>query len=156
MERTLTILKPDSVSAGKAGAILAHLEKEGFRILGMRKTRLATEQARAFYAVHKERPFYDALVKFMTEGPVVVAALEREDAVPHLRRTMGATDSRKAEPGTIRGDYGVSNSFNLIHGSDSPESAARELGLFFKADELLDWTPAGQVWVYDMSKGQPE
>ena len=131
MERTLTILKPDSVSAGKAGAILAHLEKEGFRILGMRKTRLATEQARAFYAVHKERPFYDALVKFMTEGPVVVAALEREDAVPHLRRTMGATDSRKAEPGTIRQLFGTDIERNAVHGSDGPDTARAELAFFF-------------------------
>ena len=131
MERTLTILKPDSVSAGKAGAILAHLEKEGFRILGMRKTRLSTEQARAFYAVHKERPFYDALVKFMTEGPVVVAALEREDAVPHLRRTMGATDSRKAEPGTIRQLFGTDIERNAVHGSDGPDTARAELAFFF-------------------------
>ena len=136
MERTLTILKPDSVSAGKAGAILAHLEKEGFRILGMRKTRLATEQARAFYAVHKERPFYDALVKFMTEGPVVVAALEREDAVPHLRRTMGATDSRKAEPGTIRQLFGTDIERNAVHGSDAPETAKYEIGFFFSGAEL--------------------
>ena len=137
MERTLTILKPDSVSAGKAGAILAHLEKEGFRILGMRKTRLAPELARAFYAVHRERPFYEALVKFMTEGPVVVAALEREDAVPHLRRTMGATDSRKAEPGTIRQLFGTDIERNAVHGSDSKENAAKEIAFFFRESELI-------------------
>ena len=137
MERTLTILKPDSVSAGKAGAILAHLEKEGFRILGMRKTRLAPEQARAFYAVHKQRPFYDALVKFMTEGPVVVAALEREDAVAHLRRTMGATDSRKADPGTVRQLFGTDIERNAIHGSDSKENAANEVAFFFREGELI-------------------
>jgi nucleoside-diphosphate kinase len=137
LERTLTILKPDSVSAGKAGAILAHLEKEGFRILGMRKTRLAPEQARAFYAVHRERPFYDALVKFMTEGPVVVAALEREDAVAHLRRTMGATDSRKADPGTVRQLFGTDIERNAIHGSDSKENAAKEVAFFFRESELI-------------------
>ena len=137
MERTLTILKPDSVSAGKAGAILAHLEKEGFRILGMRKTRLAPEQARAFYAVHRERPFYEALVKFMTEGPVVVAALEREDAVAHLRRTMGATDSRKADPGTVRQLFGTDIERNAIHGSDSKENAATEVAFFFRESELI-------------------
>ena len=137
MERTLTILKPDSVSAGKAGAILAHLEKQGFRILGMRKTRLAPEQARAFYAVHRERPFYDALVKFMTEGPVVVAALEREDAVAHLRRTMGATDSRKADPGTVRQLFGTDIERNAIHGSDSKENAAKEVAFFFRESELI-------------------
>jgi nucleoside-diphosphate kinase len=137
LERTLTILKPDSVAAGKGGAILAHLEKEGFRILGMRKTRLAAEEARAFYAVHKERPFYDALVKFMTEGPVIVAALERQDAVAHLRRTMGATDSRKAEPGTVRQLFGTDIERNAIHGSDSKENAAKEIAFFFSDAELV-------------------
>jgi nucleoside-diphosphate kinase len=137
LERTLTILKPDSVAAGKSGAILAHLEKEGFRIVGMRKTRLAPEQARAFYAVHRERPFYDALVKFMTEGPVVVAALGRQDAVAHLRRTMGATDSRKAEPGTVRQLYGTDIERNAIHGSDSAENAAKEVAFFFSEAELI-------------------
>lgn len=137
MERTLTILKPDSVAAGKSGAILAHLEKEGFRILGMRRTRLSQEQARAFYAVHEARPFFDALVRFMTEGPVVVAALERQDAVPHLRRTMGATDSRKADPGTVRQLYGTDIERNAIHGSDSAENAAKEIAFFFRGSELI-------------------
>ena len=137
MERTLTIFKPDSVSAGKAGAILAHLEKEGFRVLGLRKTRLSQDQARAFYAVHRERPFYGALVTFMTEGPVMVAALERENAVAHLRKTMGATDSRKAEPGTVRNLYGTDIERNAIHGSDSPENAAKEIAFFFGEGELI-------------------
>jgi nucleoside-diphosphate kinase len=137
LERTLTIFKPDSVSAGKAGAILAHLEKEGFRILALRKTRLSQDQARAFYAVHKERPFYGALVTFMTEGPVVVAALERENAVAHLRKTMGATDSRKAEPGTVRNLYGTDIERNAIHGSDSPENATKEIAFFFGEGELI-------------------
>ncbi len=137
MERTLTIFKPDSVSAGKSGAILAHLEKEGFRVLGLRKTRLSQDQARAFYAVHKERPFYGALVTFMTEGPVVVAALERENAVAHLRKTMGATDSRKAEPFTVRNLYGTDIERNAIHGSDSPENAAKEIAFFFGEGELI-------------------
>ena len=137
MERTLTILKPDSIASGKAGAVLAHLEKEGFRFLGLRKVRLSAEQARAFYAVHRERPFYDALVRFMTEGPVVVAALERAEAVAHLRKTMGATDSRKAEPGTVRQLFGTDIERNAIHGSDSRENAAREIAFFFSEAELL-------------------
>lgn len=137
MERTLTIVKPDAVAASKAGAILAHLEKEGFRFIGLRRTRLGTEQARAFYAVHRERPFYDALVRFMTEGPVVVAALERADAVAHLRKTMGATDSRKADPGTIRNLYGTDIERNAIHGSDSAENAAKEIAFFFGEAELI-------------------
>ena len=137
MERTLTIVKPDAVAAGKAGAILAHLEKEGFRFLGLRRLRLGSEQARAFYAVHRERPFYDALVRFMTEGPVVVAALARADAVAHLRKTMGATDSRKADAGTVRNLYGTDIERNAIHGSDSAENAAKEIAFFFSEAELL-------------------
>jgi nucleoside-diphosphate kinase len=133
----LTILKPDSVAKGKIGAILAHLETEGFRLVGLRKTRLSPEQARAFYAVHRERPFYGALVAFMTEGPVVVAALERADAVAHLRRAMGATDSRKAEPGTVRNLFGTDIERNAIHGSDSAENAAREIGFFFAEADLI-------------------
>jgi len=137
IERTLTILKPDSVAAGRVGAILAHLEKEGFRFLGLKRLRLSPEQARAFYAVHRDRPFYDALVRFMTEGPVVVAALAREDAVAHLRKTMGATDSRKAEPGTVRDLHGTDIERNAIHGSDSPENAAKEVAFFFSEAELI-------------------
>jgi nucleoside-diphosphate kinase len=137
LERTLTILKPDSVAAARAGAILAHLEKEGFRLAALRKTRLSPEQARAFYAVHRERPFYGALVTFMTEGPVVVAALERADAVAHLRKTMGATDSRKADPGTVRQLFGTDIERNAIHGSDSAENAAKEIAFFFAESELI-------------------
>jgi nucleoside-diphosphate kinase len=136
-ERTLTILKPDSVSNGRIGAILAHLEKEGFRVAGLKKVRLSPDQARVFYAVHRERPFYEGLVRFMTEGPVVVAALERNDAVSHLRRTMGATDSKKAEPGTIRHLHGTDVERNAIHGSDSPENAAKEIAFFFSEAELI-------------------
>jgi len=137
MERTLTILKPDAVSAGRAGAILSNLEKEGFRLAGLKKLRLSTDQAKAFYAVHKERPFYEGLVAFMTEGPVVVAALERADAVAHLRRVMGATDSKKAESGTIRKLYGTDIERNAIHGSDSPENSAKEIAFFFGEGELI-------------------
>ena len=136
-ERTLTILKPDAVAAGRVGAILEQLESEGFRFLGMKRMRLSAEQARAFYAVHRDRPFYDALVRFMTEGPVVVVALSRADAVGHLRRTMGATDSRKAEPGTVRQRHGTDIERNAIHGSDSPENAAKEVAFFFSEAELI-------------------
>jgi nucleoside-diphosphate kinase len=134
---TLAILKPDSVAAGNAGKILAHLEGEGFAIRGLKVLRLGEAQARAFYEVHKERPFYGSLVAFMTSGPVIPAALERDDAVAHLRRVMGATDSTKAEPGTIRNLYGTSIERNAIHGSDSPENAAQELAFFFSREELL-------------------
>ena len=137
MERTLTIIKPDAVSQGKSGAILGHLEKEGFLFAGLKKLRLSADQAKAFYAVHRERPFYQGLVAFMTEGPVVVAALERADAVAHLRQVMGATDSKKAEAGTIRKLYGTDIERNAIHGSDSPENAAKEIAFFFGESELI-------------------
>jgi nucleoside-diphosphate kinase len=137
MERTLAIIKPDAVGAGRAGAILAHLEKEGFRLVAVKNLRLSTAQAEAFYAVHRERPFYKALVRFMTEGPVVIATLEREGAILHLRKTMGATDSRRAESGTLRNLHGTDIERNAIHGSDSPETAAREVAFFFSDAELI-------------------
>ncbi len=136
-QRTLTIVKPDAVAAGNAGRILAHLEGEGFRILGLKRLALSEAQARAFYEVHKERPFYGSLVEFMTSGPVVVAALERDDAVAGLRRVMGATNPAEADEGTIRALYASSIERNAIHGSDSPENAALELAFFFARAELI-------------------
>jgi len=137
MQMTLAICKPDSVEAGSAGKILAHLEAEGFKIRGIKMLRLTETQAQAFYEVHKERPFYGSLVEFMTSGPVIPVVLEREDAVSHLRKTMGATDVAKAEEGTVRKLYGTSIERNAIHGSDSPENAAIELSFFFSRAELL-------------------
>ncbi len=137
METTLAILKPDSVRAGNAGKMLARLEEEGFTIRGLKKLRLSAEQAKAFYEVHKERPFYNSLVEFMTSGPVVPVALERDNAVVHLRQVMGATDVAKAEPGTLRNLFGTSIEANAIHGSDSPENAAIELSFFFSRAELI-------------------
>lgn len=136
MEMTLAILKPDSVAAGNAGKILAHLQQEGFTIRGLKMLRLTDAQAKAFYEVHKERPFYGSLVEFMTGGPVIPVALERDNAVAHLRKVMGATDVAKAEPGTIRNLFGTSIEANAIHGSDSPENAAIELSFFFSRAEL--------------------
>ena len=137
MDMTLAILKPDSVEAGNAGKILAHLQGEGFIIRGIKLMRLSEAQAKAFYEVHKERPFYGSLVEFMTSGPVMPVALERADAVPHLRKVMGATDVAKAEDGTVRKLFGTSIERNAIHGSDSPENAAIELSFFFSRTELL-------------------
>ena len=156
MEKTLIILKPDSLQRGLAGRIVTRFEEKGFQIAAMKMMRVSRELAEKHYAVHKGKPFYDGLVKFMTSSPVIVLALEGKDSIAIARKLMGATFGSKAEPGTIRGDFGVSNSFNLIHGSDSPESAQRELGLFFKADELIDWKPAIQTWVYDFAKGVAE
>ncbi len=137
MQRTLAILKPDTVAAGNSGKILAHLEAEGFRIVAIQRRRLTEPQARAFYEVHRERPFYASLVAFMTSGPVVPVALEREDAVAHLRGVMGATDPTEAAEGTLRRLYASSIEANAIHGSDSPENAARELAFFFSSAELI-------------------
>lgn len=137
MARTLTIIKPDSVAKGNFGKIISRLEEEGFRILGIKKLRLTPTLAGAFYAVHRERPFYNDLVKYMTSGPVYVAALEGDDAVPKLRGVMGATDPSKADEGTIRKLFGESIERNAIHGSDSPENAAIEISFFFAESELI-------------------
>ena len=137
MSHTLGILKPDAIETGKAGLIIAHLQREGFVLRAARLVRLTSAQAGAFYEVHRERPFYGSLVEFMTSGPVVPVALEREDAVARLRETMGATDVAKAAPGTIRNLYGSSIEKNAIHGSDSAENAAIELAFFFSRAELL-------------------
>lgn len=138
MASTFTIVKPDAVAAGNTGNVLAHLEKEGFKILGTKMLRLTEAQAHGFYEVHAARPFFPDLVRFMTSGPVVVAALEREgDAVSHLRAVMGATDSKKADAGTVRNLFGTDIERNAIHGSDSEENAAREIAFFFSAAELL-------------------
>jgi nucleoside-diphosphate kinase len=137
METTLAIIKPDSVAAGNAGNILAHLEGEGFKVLMVKKLSLSEAQARAFYEVHRERPFYDSLVEFMTSGPVMPLALERENAVKYLREVMGATNPEEAAAGTIRSLYATSIEKNAIHGSDSPENAAIESAFFFSRAELL-------------------
>ena len=136
-EKTLTIIKPDAVGAGNASKILAHLEAEGFRILGVKLLHLSRGQARAFYEVHRERPFYDSLVEFMTSGPVVVAALDRTDAVAGLRRVMGATNPEEADEGTVRKLYATNIERNAIHGSDSSENAALEVAFFFSRAELI-------------------
>jgi len=136
-QRTLTILKPDTVAKRNCGAIIARLEQEGFEILGARKVRLSEEQAKAFYAVHEGKPFYRPLVEFMTSGPVWVMALERDNAIDYLRKIMGATDPAKAERGTIRAQFATNIERNAIHGSDSPENARVEVAFFFSTSELL-------------------
>jgi nucleoside-diphosphate kinase len=137
IERTFSIIKPDAVAAGHAGEILAAIEQAGFKILALRMTRLTEAQAQGFYAVHRERPFFSGLVKFMTEGPIVVMALEREDAIKKLREVMGATNPANAAEGTIRKRFATNIERNCIHGSDAPETAATELGYFFNSIDLL-------------------
>jgi nucleoside-diphosphate kinase len=135
-ERTFSIIKPDAVANRHIGDILAMLEKEGFRILGLRRTRLTAPEAEGFYAVHRGKPFFTSLVKFMTSGPIVVMALERDDAVRKLREVMGATDPAKANDGTIRKLFAENIERNCIHGSDAQDTAATELNYFFRAVEL--------------------
>ncbi|HEU5161874.1 MAG TPA: nucleoside-diphosphate kinase [Thermoanaerobaculia bacterium] len=137
MSKTFTIIKPDSVSKGNFGKIISRIEQDGFRILAIKKLHLTTQQAEKFYAVHRERPFYQSLVTYMTSGPVYVAALERDDAVAALRKVMGATDPSKADAGTIRKEFGESIERNAIHGSDSEENAGIEIGFFFAQYELV-------------------
>ena len=138
VERTLAIVKPDAFGAGKTGAILGRLEDEGFRIRAARVVRLRRAAAEAFYAVHKEKPFFISLVDFMTSGPCLAVALERDDAVSHLRRVIGATDPAEAEAGTIRALHAESKERNAIHASDSPENARVEMSFFFSRLDLLE------------------
>ena len=137
MERTFAIIKPDAVAAGNTGNIIALIEKSGFKILALRRQHLTLAQAQGFYAVHQGKGFFDELIAFMTEGPVVLLALEREDAVAKWREVMGATNPAKADEGTVRKLYGTDIGRNASHGSDSNENAAIELAWFFRGSELL-------------------
>lgn len=156
MEKTLIILKPDTLQRGLAGRIITRFEEKGFQVLAMKLMQVPKELAEKHYAVHKEKPFYSRLVSYITSSPVLVMVLQANNAIAVSRKMMGATFGSKAEPGTIRGDFGLSNSFNLIHGSDSPEAAAFEIGLYFKPEDLLRYERAGETWIYDMSGSEPE
>jgi nucleoside-diphosphate kinase len=136
IERTFSIIKPDAVAANKIGEVTSLLEAGGLRVVASKMVRLTKEQAEGFYAVHKERPFFGSLVKFMTEGPVVVQVLEGENAVAKNREVMGATDSKKAAPGTIRQRVGTDIERNAVHGSDAPETAKQEIAFFFSGADL--------------------
>ncbi len=136
-EQTFAIIKPDAVASGHTGNILSVIEKAGFRIRGMKMTRLSKQQAEGFYEVHRERPFFSGLVTFMTEGPVVVMVLERDNAIKHWREVMGATNPEKAAEGTIRKHFAKNIERNAVHGSDAPETAAVEIPFFFSMAELI-------------------
>ncbi len=136
IERTFSIIKPDAVAANKIGGITAKFEAAGLRILASKMVRLTETQAQAFYAVHKDRPFYGGLVKFMTEGPVIVQVLEGEGAIAKNRQVMGATNPEKAEAGTIRKEFATDIERNAVHGSDAPETAKEEIAFFFSTAEL--------------------
>jgi nucleoside-diphosphate kinase len=137
MQQTLSIIKPDAVKKGVIGKIIDRFESNGLRIAAMKKVQLSKEDAAAFYAVHKERPFFNDLVEFMTSGPVVVMVLEGENAVAKNRELMGATNPKEAAPGTIRADFAESIDANAVHGSDSLENAEIEINFFFAKREIL-------------------
>jgi len=156
METTLIILKPDAVQRGLMGRIIGRFEDKGLQIVGAKMMRISPDLAARHYEAHKGKGFYEGLVRFMTSSPVLVMAIRGVGAIAICRKMMGATFGSNAEPGTIRGDFGVSNSFNLIHGSDSPEAAAHELSLFFADGEVVALERAVEGWVYDLSGGDPE
>ena len=152
LETTLLIVKPDGVQRGLVGRILTRFEEKGLQLVAMKMMKISPELAAKHYEAHRERPFYEGLVSFMTSSPVVAFAVRGVGAIAVCRKMMGATFGPDAEPGTIRGDFGISRSYNLIHGSDSPEAAARELSLFFTEEEIMEWQPAGLDWTYDRSE----
>ena len=153
LETTLIILKPDAVQRALAGRIISRIEDKGLQIVGLKMMTISRDLAARHYEAHQARPFYAGLVRFMTSSPVMVMAVRGVGAIAICRKLMGATFGPDAEAGTIRGDLGSSRSFNLIHGSDSPEAATRELDLFFAPGEIQDWTPAGLDWISDTRRG---
>jgi nucleoside-diphosphate kinase len=138
MSRTLAILKPDCVKKNLVGEVIARMQKADFKIVGLKMLRLTKEAAGEFYAVHKQRPFYNDLIQYMTSGPCVPIVLEKENAFEEFRKFIGATDPKEAAPGTIRRDFAESKQENIVHGSDSPENAAREIAFFFSERELVE------------------
>ena len=147
------LLKPDAVQRGLVGTILARFEGKGLKLVALKMRRFPALHLEQHYAVHRARPFFAGLVEYMSSGPVVALALEGLDAIAVVRRLVGKTNAREAEPGTIRGDYGMSFSNNLVHASDSPESAAFELGLWFPdAAECVAWEPADLTWRYNVAE----
>jgi len=149
MERTYLMVKPDGVQRSLVGEIVSRFEKRGFKLAGLKMLRISRALAEKHYGEHRDKPFFTPLVDYITSGPVVAMVIEGKDAVSAARDMMGATNPLKAAPGTIRGSYGIDIGRNIIHGSDSPESAAREIGLFFKEDELIEYTRAQEGWIYE-------
>ncbi|MDX2200786.1 MAG: nucleoside-diphosphate kinase [Phycisphaerae bacterium] len=147
MERTLIIFKPDCVQRMLVGQILARFEAKGLRIAAMKLQHSQRPQVEQHYAVHRERPFFKDLVGFMTSGPVIIAVLEGPRAIQIVRTMLGATNGAEAAPGTIRGDFGMDKQYNLVHASDGPETASIEIGLFFKPEELVSYSRAGEKWI---------
>lgn len=149
MERTFIAIKPDGVQRGIIGEIIRRFEAKGFTLVGLKLLQPSRELAEQHYAVHKERPFFAGLVEFITSGPLVAMVWEGDGVIASARKLIGATNPLNAEPGTIRGDYGVSVGRNLIHGSDAPETAQQEIKLWFKDEELVSWQPSITSWLYE-------
>lgn len=149
MERTFIAIKPDGVQRGLVGEIIGRFERKGFTLVGMKFMSVSRELAEQHYGVHKEKPFFAGLVDFITSGPVVAMVWEGEGVIASARKLIGATNPLTAEPGTIRGDFGVSIGRNIIHGSDAPETAQTEIGLWFSDRELANWEPSTTPWIYE-------
>jgi nucleoside-diphosphate kinase len=149
MERTFIAVKPDGVQRGLVGTILKKFEEKGYKLVGLKLMQVSNELAQTHYGEHKGKPFFDGLVNFITSAPVVAFVLEGNDVVVTARKIIGATKPSDSAIGTIRGDYGVDIGRNIIHGSDSPASAEREIALWFKPEELTDWTPTISTWIYE-------
>jgi nucleoside-diphosphate kinase len=149
IERTLVLVKPDAMQRGLAGEVLKRLEQRGLRIAGLKLLLVSDEMAKRHYAEHENKPFYQGLLSFITSAPIIAAAFEGPGAVQAARQVMGATDPQKAAPGTIRADLGIDMGRNLVHGSDSAESAARELAIFFEPGELLAYDRAIDPWLVE-------
>lgn len=153
MERTLVLIKPDAVQRRLVGWILARFEAKGLQLAALKMLQVSEELARRHYAPHEGKHFYEPLIRFITGGPTVALVLEGKGAIAVVRKMMGATFGPEADPGTIRGDFGLSNRFNLVHGSDAADTAAAEIALYFADDELLDWRPWDLDALYDFSEG---
>jgi len=147
IERTFTMLKPGVLPRRVAGEILSRIEKKGLDILAIKTMRIERALAENHYAEHKSKPFFEGLIEYITSGPVVAMVVEGDQAISMLRRLCGSTKAEEAVPGTIRGDYALHTGLNIIHASDSPESAVREIGLFFKSEEILEWKDGNHGWI---------
>ncbi len=151
-ERTLIIIKPDAIQRHLAGRIIERFERKGFKLVAAKFTQVSKEQASQLYAVHRDKPFYEDLLKFITSAPSLVTVFEADGIIDMARKMMGATFGYEAEPGTIRGDFSCSQRHNLVHGSDSSESAEKEIKLFFRPDEVVDYKLANAQWLYPVRK----
>ncbi len=147
-ERTLIIIKPDGLQRRLVGEIVGRFEKKGFKIVAVKLMKMTAAMAKKHYAVHRKQYFFDRLIKYITSGPVLVMVLEGQGAVAVVRKMMGATLGLEAEPGTIRGDFSTSPTWNLVHGSDSPKTAKKEIRFFFKPNEILKYDMSDQIWLY--------